>query len=101
RYKDRGMWNKQLYYISLTTYNCNIILYGAYNPKTLFNMNNDDMMKTLLRLREEIKELSEAIEKDNEDGYLLRPYVRRRYEDLLEIARAEERELLGGIYTEN
>lgn len=77
------------------------MLCDAYNPKTLFNMNNDDMMKTLLRLREEIKELSEAIEKDNEDGYLLRPYVRRRYEDLLEIARAEERELLGRIYIDN
>ena len=64
-------------------------------------MRDDDKMETIARIHTEIEDIKKALQKDNDDGYLLRPYVRQRLEDRVEILRNEEREILNGLCTEN
>ena len=64
-------------------------------------MREDDKMETIARIHTEIEDIKKALQKDNDDGYLLRPYVRQRLEDRVEILRNEEREILNGLCTEN
>lgn len=64
-------------------------------------MREDDIMRTIARIHTELEDIKEALQKDNDDGYLLRPYVRQRLEDRVEILRNEEREILNGLCTEN
>lgn len=64
-------------------------------------MREDDKMKTIGRLHIEIDDIKRVLQKDDDDGFLLRPYVRQRLEDRIETLRDEEREILSGLCTEN
>jgi hypothetical protein len=48
----------------------------------------------IVRIREELAYLRKVIEQDNEDGYLLRPYLRRVIEDKIEFLTTQERNIL-------
>lgn len=48
----------------------------------------------IVRIREELNDLRRVIEQDNEDGYLLRPYLRRVIEDKIEFLTTQERNIL-------
>jgi len=56
-------------------------------------MKEEDKMKTIDRIQTEIEDIQKTLQKDNNDGYLLRPYVRQRLEDRIETLRNEEREI--------
>ena len=64
-------------------------------------MREDDMMKTVTRIHIEIEDLERELQKDNDNGFLLRPYVRSKFQDRVEILRQEEREILNNLCTEN
>jgi len=64
-------------------------------------MREDDMMKTVTRIHIEIEDLERELKKDDDNGYLLRPYVRSKFQDRVEILRQEEREILNNLCTEN
>ena len=64
-------------------------------------MREDDMMKTVTRIHIEIEDLERELQKDNDNGFLLRPYVRSKFQDRVETLRQEEREILNNLCTEN
>ena len=64
-------------------------------------MRDDDKMKTIARIHTEIEDLERELKKDDDNGYLFRPYVRRKFEDRVETLRQEEREILNNLCTEN
>ena len=78
-----------------------LLYYIRIKVKHLFIMREDDMMKTVTRIHIEIEDLERELQKDNDNGFLLRPYVRRKFEDRVETLRQEEREILNNLCTEN
>lgn len=64
-------------------------------------MDEQNKMKIITRLMNEIEDIKEYLNKDEKDGYLLRPYVRRRLEDRLQTLIEEERDLNNNIFSEN
>ena len=64
-------------------------------------MNERDKMDTVNRKVNEIDDITDALRTDEQDGYLLRSYVRRKLEDRLQLLKDEIREINNNIFSEN
>lgn len=78
-----------------------LLYYIRIKVKHFFIMRDDDKMETIARIHREIEDLERELKKDDDNGYLLRPYVRSRFQDRVETLRQEEREILNNLCTEN
>ena len=65
------------------------------------NMDERDKMDTVNRKVNEIDDITDALRTDEQDGYLLRSYVRRKLEDRLQLLKDEIREINNNIFSEN
>jgi hypothetical protein len=64
-------------------------------------MNERDKMDTVNRKVNEIDDITNALRTDEQDGYLLRSYVRRKLEDRLQLLKDEIREINNNIFSDN
>jgi hypothetical protein len=64
-------------------------------------MNERDKMDTVNRKVNEIDDITDALRTDEQDGYLLRSYVRRKLEDRLQLLKDEIREINNNIFSES
>ena len=65
------------------------------------NMDERDKMDTVNRKVNEIDDITNALRTDEQDGYLLRSYVRRKLEDRLQLLKDEIREINNNIFSDN
>lgn len=66
-----------------------------------FYMDKRDKLKRIARLQSEIQDIKEALHTDEEDGYLLRGYIRQRLEDRVDSLQEEIQDLNLDIFSDN
>ena len=64
-------------------------------------MHERDKMDTVNRKVNEIDDITNALHTDEQDGYLLRSYIRQKLEDRLQLLKDEIREINNNIFSEN
>jgi hypothetical protein len=69
--------------------------------REILTMNERDKMDTVNRKVNEIDDITDALRTDEQDGYLLRSYVRRKLEDRLQLLKDEIREINNNIFSES